>query len=302
MIWAAALAVGAVTFWLLKRKADNIVFRPQKKRWPMKLPFENAAFPAPNGAMITGIYLPAKDKKLTFLFFHGRGGNVSHFEKFALAYALSGYGIFMVDYRGFGLTAGHPSQKHVREDALLAARYLLQTKKLLPQNVVIYGHSLGNAAALHAAAALGKLPWKAVILQSPFLSTPDMAASFAAHAYTPQRRLFRACKAFVTPFLCLNRFDNTTPAARITAPALVCMSQTDATIPWRMSARLADFIPHAKRFLSPRGEHDNFDWPKDAVDRFLNGLHEKIPADQRGKIPSCRIVQKPGEAAVCGGI
>ncbi len=269
MVWLIfALLTAFIIWYALSRVGMRVIFRPQKKRWPMKLPFENISFPAPDGTALTGVYLPAKNGT-TLLFFHGRGGNVSHFEKFALAYAPLGYGILMTDYRGFGLSAGRASQKHMFEDALAAARFLLHTKKLLPQNVVIFGHSLGNAAALHAASALGKLPWKAVILQSPFLSTPDMAVSFITHSYAPKHWFYRTYKTFVTPFLWFNRFNNTVPATKLTAPALVCMSKADATIPWRMTARLADFIPHAKRFLADNGGHDEFAWAACAVNEFI---------------------------------
>jgi len=275
MYWLLTAALAAFIIWYaLSRVGAHVIFRPQTKRWPMKLPFENVSFPAPDGSPVTGVYLPAQSGKPTLLFFHGRGGNVSHFEKFALAYAPLGYGILMTDYRGVGLSSGRASQKHMLEDALAAARYLLHTKKLLPQDVVIFGHSLGNAAALHAASALGKLPWKAVILQSPFLSTPDMAASFVTHTYEPKSWFFRVYKMFVTPFLWFNRFDNTVPAEKLTRPVLVCMSKADATIPWRMTARLADFIPHAKRFLADAGGHDEFDWAARAADGFITNVPE----------------------------
>lgn len=275
MNWIFWIAAAALLWYMLSRIGAHVIFRPKKKRWPLRLPFENVSFPAPDGVRITGVCLPAKGDRPTLLFFHGRGGNVSHFEKFAQAYAPLGYGLMMIDYRGFGLSAGKPSQKHLFEDAVCAARFLLKDKKILPQNVVIYGHSLGNAAALHAASALGKLPWKAVILQSPFLATPDMAASFVTHTYEPANPLFRVCKAFVTPFLWFNRFENTAPAQKLTASTLVCMSKTDATIPWHMTARLADFIPHTKRFLAEKGGHDEFDWAADAVDKFLQSAQQK---------------------------
>ncbi len=264
-----------VIWYALSRVGAHVIFRPQQKRWPMKLPFEDVSFSTRDGSSITGVYLPAKDKKPTLLFFHGRGGNVSHFEKFALAYTTLGYGILMIDYRGFGRSAGRASQKHMFEDALCAARYLLQTKKLLPQNIVIFGHSLGNAAALYTATALGKLPWKAVILQSPFLSTPDMAVCFVTRKYKPKSWFYRTYKAFVTPFLWFNRFDNTYTASSLTSPTLVCMSKTDVTIPWRMTARLADHIPHSQRFLSNKGGHDEFAWAAQEADAFIRQLKKR---------------------------
>lgn len=272
MIWLIILAAAAFIWYVLARLGAHIVFRPQKKRWPLKLPFENAAFDAPDGKKITGVYLPAKKDFPTLLFFHGRGGNVSHFETFAQAYAPLGYGVFMFDYRGFGLTRGRPSQKTVFEDALAAARYLMNVKKIRPQDIVLYGHSLGNAPALYTASTLHKLPFKALILQSPFLSTPDMAVCLRTHAYDPSSWFYRLSAAAVTPFLYFNRFENTAPARTLKLPVLACMSRTDATIPWRMSARLADYIPHAKRFLSPTGGHDDFAWAAQAANDFLKNL------------------------------
>ena len=39
-----------------------------------------------------------------------------------------------------------------------------------------------------------------------------------------------------------------------------------------MSARLADAVPHAKRFLSPSGGHDEFAWAARAADGFIKNL------------------------------
>ncbi|WP_428060522.1 alpha/beta hydrolase [Candidatus Avelusimicrobium stercoris] len=261
-------------WYALTRVGAHIVFRPQKKRWPLKLPFQNIAFPAPDGKMITGVYLPAKNDFPTLLFFHGRGGNVSHFEAFAQAYAPLGYGVMLFDYRGFGLSAGKPSQKTVFEDALCAVRYALKGLKISPKDIVLFGHSLGNAPALYASAELGKLPFKALVLQSPFLSTPDMAVCLRTHAYSPASRWYRLAALLVTPFLYFNRFDNVKSAKKLpkNLPVLVCMSQADKTIPWRQSAKLADFIGREKRFLSPVGGHDEFAWAQTAVAQFLQKL------------------------------
>ena len=263
-----------IIWYVLARVGAHIVFRPQKKRWPLKLPFQNIAFPAQNGKMITGVYLPGQEGKPTLLFFHGRGGNVSHFEGFAQAYAPLGFGVLMFDYRGFGLSAGKPSQKTVFEDALCAVRYALKDLKIAPKDLVLFGHSLGNAPALYAAAELGKLPFKALILQSPFLSTPDMAVCLRTHAYSPASRGYRLAAFLVMPFLYFNRFDNVKSARRLseTLPVLVCMSQADKTIPWRQSAKLADFIGQEKRFLSPVGGHDEFVWAQAAAVKFLQTL------------------------------
>lgn len=264
MTYIAILILVLGVWYLLSEVGRQIVFRPKRKRWPLKLPFT----PVHSGKL-TGVYLPAKPGQATLLFFHGRGGNVSHFESFAATYAPLGYGILLFDYRGFGISKGVPCQKNVEQDALCAVRYALDVLKIAPENLVLYGHSLGNAPALFAAYTFADVPFKALVLQSPFLSTPDMAASWAVHAYEPSGWKYRFVRAFVTPFLYFNRFENTRLTGKLTGPVLVCFSKQDSTLPWQQSAKLADGISNVHRFLSPVGGHDEFSWTAQAVSRFL---------------------------------
>ena len=267
MGWYICLILLVVGWYVLACVGGRVVFRPHKKCWPMKTPFQHI-----QAGPLTGVYLPAQTARPTLLFFHGRGGNISHFESFAQAYAPLGYGILMFDYRGFGNSRGIPSQRHVEQDATTALTYALETLKIPPQQLVIYGHSLGNAAALFAAQVGKKISLKALVLQSPFLSTPDMAASWQVHGYKPHTFGYRAVRAFVTPFLWFNRFDNTQLLKGLTLPVLLCSSKEDQTLPWQQSAKLADGITQVQRFLSSTGGHDEFTWATTAVDGFLKKL------------------------------
>ncbi|MBP5404042.1 MAG: alpha/beta fold hydrolase [Elusimicrobiaceae bacterium] len=263
MIILAVLITLGVWF-CLARLGAHFVFKPKRKRWPLHLPFQNV-----QAGPLNGVYLPAQPQKPTLLFFHGRGGNISHFENFAQAYAPLGYGILMFDYSGFGLSRGKPSQKNLQQDAFTAVNYALKELKISPRQLVLYGHSLGNAPALFAARHFGHFPLRALILQSPFLSTPDMAASWALRAYEPNRWLYRTLRAAVTPFLWFNRFNNASLTQNLSLPVLLCTSKADLILPWQQSAKLADEIPHLQRFLSTTGGHDEFNWAVQAVDKFL---------------------------------
>ncbi|MBR2082660.1 MAG: alpha/beta fold hydrolase [Elusimicrobiaceae bacterium] len=267
MLYVILLIVVVIIWSILSRVGTYIIFRPQKKRWPLQLPFR-----ALQHGKLTGVYLPATEDRPTLVFFHGRGGNVSHFENFAHTYAPLGYGIIMWDYRGFGLSKGCPNQAHLEEDAISMVDYTLNTLKIAPQNIVLYGHSLGNAAALFAAANYKNIPLRALVLQSPFLSTPDMAASWAVHAYTPKTLRYRLVRLLVTPFLWFNRFDNTRLTSNLTLPVLLCISKEDVTLPWQQSAKLADGIVGVHRFLSSKGGHDEFAWTGCEVDQFIQTL------------------------------
>lgn len=266
MLWILILLLLSVIWYVLAEVGKHVIFRPHRKCWPMKLPFT-----AVHVDQLSGVYLPAKDGRPTLLFFHGRGGNISHFENFALAYEPLGYGLLLFDYRGFGKSKGTPCQKHIAQDAIVAVQYALKQLKISPENLVIYGHSLGNFPALIAAQHFKHFPLKALVLQSPFLSASDVAASWVAHGYQPTRFLYRFIRVFVTPFLWFNRFDNTQLTHDLSLPVLICFSKADVTLPWQQSAKLADGLVSAKRFLSSVGGHDEFNWVAPTVDLFLQG-------------------------------
>ncbi len=267
MMWILFFLLFGLLWYVLAQVGAHIIFRPQRKCWPLPAHFQ----PVQTGPL-TGIYVPAHPGFPTLLFFHGRGGNISHFSAFAHTYTSLGYGILMFDYRGFGNSKGTPSQRHFQQDAQTVLTYALQQLRIAPSQLVIYGHSLGNSAALFAAQKARAVSLKALILQSPFLSTPDMAASWQVHGYQPHTFMYLLVRAFVTPFLWFNRFDNTQLTKNLTLPTLLCSSKEDKTLPWQQSAKLGDTISNVHRFLSNTGGHDEFAWAAAAVDHFLKQL------------------------------
>lgn len=257
------LVVGAGGYWL-SCMGKRVIFRPRRTCWPMQLPFEKIIY-----RQLAGGYLPPQPGRETLVFFHGRGGNISHFESFALTYAKLGYGILMFDYRGFGLSKGTASQRHIKQDVQTVLDYAFNVKKISPSQLVLYGHSLGSAAALYAAQQGAPDTVKALILQSPFLSTPDVAASWATGTYRPHTAIYRLIRCVVTPFLYPNFFDNTRLISGLSMPVLVCMSRQDTLLPWQQSARLAQQIPHAQHWVADSGGHDEFAWAAPTVNQFI---------------------------------
>ena len=267
MCWITYLLIILLLWYILTRIGTHIIFRPQRTCWPLHMPFQSV-----QAGPLCGVYLPAHGTYPTLLFFHGRAGNISHFESFAQTYAPLGYGILLFDYRGFGQSIGTPSQQHLQQDAQTVLSYAVKELHIPPQQLVIYGHSLGNAAALYAAQFGKSLSLKALILQSPFLSTPDMAASWQTKGYFPHKLNYRLVRTLVIPFLWRNRFDNTRLTVGLNLPVLLCSSKADKTLPWQQSAKLADGIVKVQRFLANTGGHDEFAWAATAVDQFLKQL------------------------------
>lgn len=264
-----ALALAGV-FVYLSYKADEVIYHPVRNLLPLHQPFELFFLPVENGEKIHAAWLPPRPGKPVLLFFHGRGGNISHFEPFAVRYAAHGFGVLLFDYRGFGQSSGRVGEERTYQDGLAALDYLLEHKHIPAQDIVIWGYSMGNAPALETAVRRNTLPLKAVILQSPFTHTPAMGAYWATRSThgTFKRRALCACLRLL---LWNKRFDNTQKIGRVTAPLLIGFSKQDEMIPWQMSLELARLAPAHKRvFSSAHGRHGEFAWFEKAAVDFLN--------------------------------
>ena len=92
MIYLVLLLLLAGVYILLGRKADEFIFHPVRGFLPGKLPAEPFFLPSAKGK-IQALYIPAQAGKDTILFFHGNGGNLSHFAPFAQRYSAHGLGV-----------------------------------------------------------------------------------------------------------------------------------------------------------------------------------------------------------------
>ena len=267
-----AAAVLAAVYFILVRQADEFIFHPVRGFLAGRLPGETFFLPSGNGK-IQALYIPAREGKETLLFFHGNGGNLSHFAPFAQRYAAHGLGVLMFDYRGFGQSTGRVSQRRAFEDGQTALNYLLHAKKIPPQNLVLWGFSLGNSICLHTAVQNATLPFKAVVAQSPFTSSTEMAAYGVSKHYKPWDRKQKILLPFIYLILWNRKLDNTRQIPRVKAPLLVAYSRQDERIPWQMSAALARLAPHGTQaYASPRGSHGEFGWLEKRALDFLTSL------------------------------
>ena len=84
------------------------------------------------------------------------------------------YGVMMVDYRGFGLSSGSPSEEGLYADVDAAISWL-KFRGLTGDRLILYGFSLGCAPATYLAAHPRSLDAQKLILESPFASTGSLA-------------------------------------------------------------------------------------------------------------------------------
>lgn len=85
------------------------------------------------------------------------------------------FGVLMIDYRGFGLSEGEPTEDGLYADVDAALGWL-QQNGLTSDRLVMYGFSLGSAPATKLTAEPRSLTPSKLILEAPFASTAVMAA------------------------------------------------------------------------------------------------------------------------------
>ncbi|MEG5019077.1 alpha/beta fold hydrolase [Microcoleus sp. B4-C2] len=180
------------------------------------------------------------------LYLHGNASNVGSNVEHAYRFHGLGLSVFVMDYRGYGKSQGDfPSESQVYEDAQLAWDYLVKQRGINPNQIYLYGHSLGGAIAIDL--ALRHPEAAGVIVEGSFTSTRAMV-NF-------QKGLFWM---FPIDVLLTQRFDSLSKVDRLQMPVLFIHGAADNVVPVEMTKKLFDAAPEPKQlYIVPDGGHTN---------------------------------------------
>jgi fermentation-respiration switch protein FrsA (DUF1100 family) len=208
-----------------------------------------------DGEKVIVWHVAPKPGRSVVLFFPGNGdflaGRVSRFK----GITADGTGLVALSYRGYAGSTGAPSEQGLLQDA--AAAYAFATERYDAQRIVAWGFSLGTGVAVAVASEhpVGKL-----ILEAPYTSTVDVAASL--FRFIPIRLLMR------------DQFHSDVRIARVTVPLLVMHGTNDPAIPITFSERLFALAHEPKKLVRfPGGGHENLDdfGALETARNFING-------------------------------
>jgi len=150
------------------------------------LDFENVSFETEDGVRLSGWFILKENARGVVLFCHGNAGNISHrLESIQIFHRLR-LSVFIFDYRGYGQSEGRPTEQGTYADAKAAWRYLVEERRINPNEIIVFGRSLGGAVASQLAQSHAP---GALIVESAFTSLPDIAATI--YPYLPVRLLLR---------------------------------------------------------------------------------------------------------------
>jgi hypothetical protein len=225
------------------------------------LAYEDVALRTADGVRLHAWFGPGGAGRPTLLFLHGNAGNISHrLEKLSILNDL-GVSVLLLDYRGYGLSRGEPSEAGTYRDADAAYDWL-RARGIEPGSVVPYGESLGGGVATDLAA---RRPVGALILESTPTNMPDVAR--AHYPLLPAGLLLSV------------RYDALAKIPSVSAPLLLLHSSEDEIVPFAMAERLHRAARPPKRLVRLRGGHnDNFLVAKDA---YVTALREFLATPEK---------------------
>ena len=215
------------------------------------------ATPADVGLRYDDVYLTAADgvrahawhipgeSDVTMLWLHGNAGNISHrLDNIAVLREMTGAGVMILDYRGYGLSDGSPSERGLYADAEAAFAYLTSNLGLdAERDVVLFGRSLGAGVAAELAT---RHRVRRVILESGFTSIRNMADRSRPRWFT----------AVVMPMFDA-RYDTLSKMPSIESPVMIVHGDRDEIIPFDMAETLYAAANEPKRLHRIRGAGHN---------------------------------------------
>ncbi|MDR2349283.1 MAG: alpha/beta hydrolase, partial [Deltaproteobacteria bacterium] len=246
--FAVTVALLAGALFLFKNK---FIFYPRKgiELTPASIgwEFKDLFLDSVGGNKINAWHLPAPAGGETVILLHGNGGNLTEMIGRIISYRKRGFGVMAVDYQGFGLSGGSPSERAAYGDAEAAWDYLTETLGADPKKILIHGFSLGGGVASHLALA-HKEHENPLVLDSTFTKIEDVA----------KLRGFPA--SWAGALVLGDEFDTLSRLPELRPSTLVVLhSPDDEIVPYELGEKIfAAYSNGPKEFVELEGGHLDF--------------------------------------------
>jgi len=224
------------------------VYTPNQYGMPL---YEDLTLKTPDGVNIKAYFIKqeqqTRTRSPTLLYLHANAGNMGHRLPIAqMFYQQFKCNIMMLSYRGYGLSEGEADEKGMQIDAQAALDYLLVQKGIAPQQIMVFGQSIGGAVAIDLVSK----------------NTNKVAGLILENTFTSMRKLI----PFVVPlfsaftFLCTEKWESDQKIGKITVPILFLSGTRDELIPPAMMKELFSLAVNSreKEFQEiPGGTHND---------------------------------------------
>ena len=256
--------IAVVALFILQRK---FLYFPSHVYVPLNEAVVNPAFRelpvrTEDNLDLKGWYALATTKPFTIVFFHGTGDNLYRAAHIADPYIVAGYGFLVTEYRGYSGLPGKPTEFGLYADGR-AYLQALEAQGVKPENIILFGHSLGTGVATQLATEshVGGL-----MLLAPYLSMTKMA-----QLHFP---------FFPWELIARDRYENFKKISSVHAPLLIVNGAQDEVIPSSQGKDLYNLANDPRQFHSipNRGHNDAFD---DFAPLSIDWLNKIAASDNR---------------------
>ncbi|XP_066260372.1 protein ABHD13 isoform X1 [Euwallacea similis] len=261
-LFAISLLVFAIT-GILYQVQDNLLYSPElpshsRVYIPIPsmfgLPFESINYKCPDGVTIHMYFIhqPKERQRFapTIVFFHGNAGNMGHrLQNCVGLYHNLHSNILLVEYRGYGLSEGSPSEEGLYIDAKASLDYLFTRNDINHSEIVVFGRSLGGGVAIDLAIKenyTNKI-W-CLLLENTFTSIPDMAKVLLGW------RILH----YLPLFCYKNKYLSKQKVKQLRTPTLFISGLSDMLVPPKMMQELYERSGSIRKqlFQLPAGTHN----------------------------------------------
>jgi len=227
-----------------KIKLGEIIYIPKKK-----LPEYDTDEPVNNVfKSIPCLYIKptsiSENNKIYGIFFHGNAEDINLANEM-LSHIRSTLSINIIapEFAGYGIYSGYPTEGQLFNDAVNVFDYMVDSMNISPNNIIIFGRSLGTSIATHLAS---RRTCTSLILISPFLSI---------------RHMIRDILGRFISFAIRDRFKSGDYIQEVKSPILIIHGQIDSIIKYYHATELYNRTTAPCELILPENmEHNEFDF------------------------------------------
>jgi len=213
---------------------------PIDYHFSFSLPHEEINLTAKDSTKINAVYIKTSEKpKGVVLYFHGNADNLQRWANYHKDFTQRGYDFFAIDYRSYGKTKGRPDNFNIYQDAQLAYDFI--RKRYVPQDIIIYGRSLGTGIATRLAThEIAQM----LILETPYNDLHSVISTRFIPLYLP--------------FSLKYPLENVHSLPQVQMPVAIFHGTKDEVIAYNLAEKLRPILTEKDTFITiPNGGHNN---------------------------------------------
>lgn len=233
----------------------NLMFFPMEQ-WVQNparlgLSYEDVVLIHEDGLRLHGWWLPAAgEPRGTVYFLHGNAQNISTHIMNVHWLPEAGFNVFLIDYRGYGLSDGEARLPAVLDDVQLGLDWLNASGRLDDKPLVVFGQSLGAAmSTVVMARAENAGAFDCLVLEASFTGYRKIASDIMKQSW-----LVSPFRLVVLPAMPKD-IDPVSHIARIEVPKLILHSKEDEIIPFAHGLEFFEAAAEPKEFQALLGPH-----------------------------------------------